>query len=306
MKKLVFLAGFATLLIIGFFIVTRDRAASVPYEAAAVPSVPNTGETEPGIAISPSRVLQGDPAEISVSATSSVTSIVFNGKPARMFAYQGKQRALVPIDLSMKPGTYPVLATLADGQRLTSSLVVEKRSLPEAPLGIPDSFGGNTQAGEQNLLSSLAKDNAVINSVPTASTTLWTQSFGYPVKDPVVTDVYGYTRLTVNSTVSHKGTDFRAPIGTDVFAMNSGVVRVARFFTAYGNAIIVDHGLGLQTMYMHLSELAVKEGDRVEKGQIIGKSGNTGYAEGPHLHLTVKINGVSIDPETFMKLLGNV
>jgi murein DD-endopeptidase MepM/ murein hydrolase activator NlpD len=116
-----------------------------------------------------------------------------------------------------------------------------------------------------------------------------------------ITDDYGYDRKTVEQTIVHKGTDFRAQVGTEVKAMNRGVIRIARTFTVYGNTVVVDHGQGIQTLYMHLSKLNVKEGDTVEIGQVVGLSGNTGYADAAHLHISVKINGLSIDPMTFIR-----
>jgi murein DD-endopeptidase MepM/ murein hydrolase activator NlpD len=119
-----------------------------------------------------------------------------------------------------------------------------------------------------------------------------------------VTDTYGNSRVTGGSNISHKGTDFRAAVGTPIYAMNSGVVRLTRNMRNYGNTIVIDHGLGLHTIYMHLSEISVDLNQRVEKGELIGKSGDTGYVLGPHLHLTIRINGISIDPEKFMAIFG--
>jgi murein DD-endopeptidase MepM/ murein hydrolase activator NlpD len=263
-----------------------------------------TTESGPSMSIEPATVEQGDPALIVVNglSASSISKLTFNGDQVPLFSYGNNVAGLVPIDLKMKVGTYPVVLTYANGQTLRKNLVVHARAVPEEELGIPDSLGGNTPEGESNLVSSLGADNAVLDSLPSASTALWSGKFEYPVADPVITDTYGFTRLTGDLTISHKGTDFHAPPGTPVYAMNSGKVVLTRDFTSYGNTIVIDHGLGLQTLYLHLSEIDVKEGDMVTKGELIGKSGETGYAEGPHLHLSVKINSISIDPMTFMSL----
>ncbi len=79
-------------------------------------------------------------------------------------------------------------------------------------------------------------------------------------------------------------------------AGNSGVVVFAGPLTIYGNTVIVDHGLGLQTLYAHLSTIGVKEGEEVKKGQELGRSGATGLAVGDHLHFEVLIHGVSVTP----------
>ncbi|MBX4199020.1 M23 family metallopeptidase [Candidatus Parcubacteria bacterium] len=280
------------------------------------PQIPDTGLTATAtgantvasvtMSVLPKVVLQGDPALIAIDGidnASAVKSLVWNGKPIGVLMLHGKPSAFVGVDLRMKPGTYPITLTLNDGRVVKKDLVVGTREIAKAPLGIPESLGGNTPEAEKQLVSELAKENAIISSVPTSSSALWSEDFVFPLKgELVITDPYGYTRLTGASTISHKGTDFRAATGTPVYAMNSGTVRIARNFTDYGGTIILDHGLGLQTLYMHLSELDVKVGDTVVAGELIGKSGQTGYAEAPHLHISVKIGGVSIDPMKFMKL----
>jgi murein DD-endopeptidase MepM/ murein hydrolase activator NlpD len=149
-------------------------------------------------------------------------------------------------------------------------------------------------------VSNLEKENIVLNNVKSDTNQLWKNPFHFPLSSIFVTDNYGYNRATVGEKILHKGTDFRAQEGTEVRAMNKGIVKIARIFTVYGNTVVIDHGKGILTFYMHLSKLLVKEGDMVEEGMVIGKSGMTGYAEAPHLHISVRINGISIDPMTFM------
>jgi murein DD-endopeptidase MepM/ murein hydrolase activator NlpD len=87
-----------------------------------------------------------------------------------------------------------------------------------------------------------------------------------------------------------------------VAAMNAGTVLLARPLYFEGNFVVLDHGQGLLTMYMHLSEFKVKEGDQVKRGQEIGLSGGTGRATGPHLHVGVRWQGTSLDPAGLMRL----
>jgi murein DD-endopeptidase MepM/ murein hydrolase activator NlpD len=88
-------------------------------------------------------------------------------------------------------------------------------------------------------------------------------------------------------------------------AINRGVVRIVHTYRDYGKTIVVDHGLGVMSFYMHLSKIYVAPGELVLPGEVIGKSGHTGYAEQPHLHLTIRIGGISIDPVKFFALMGN-
>ncbi len=103
---------------------------------------------------------------------------------------------------------------------------------------------------------------------------------------------------TVQST--HQGLDFRVPSGTSVAAVNSGRVILAQPLFFEGNCVVIDHGQGLLTLYLHLSKFLVKEGDDVKKGQPIGLSGGTGRATGPHLHLAVRWQGVYLNPQTLL------
>ncbi|HST12482.1 MAG TPA: M23 family metallopeptidase, partial [Terriglobales bacterium] len=100
----------------------------------------------------------------------------------------------------------------------------------------------------------------------------------------------------------HQGLDYRVGPGTPVMAVNSGTVLLARPLYFEGNCVVIDHGQGLLSLYLHLSELKVKEGEHVDRGIEIGLSGATGRATGPHLHLAVRWQGVYVDPAVLLRL----
>ncbi len=260
------------------------------------------------IAVSPAAIIQGDPVMIRIeggdSASAghfSVRSISFAGKDLGVFLYQGAPAAFAPVDLYRKPGTYEISAAFSDGTSLEKEAIVAAREKITAPLGIPEKLGGNTPAAATALVDTLAAENATFIGLRTGTHAFWILPFRFPVADPVVTDPYGYSRTTGAYSIAHKGTDFRAAQGMKVMAMNRGVVRIARTYRDYGKTIVVDHGLGLMTFYMHLSRIDVNVGELVTQGEVIGRSGQTGYAAQPHLHLTVRMNDVSIDPVRFME-----
>jgi murein DD-endopeptidase MepM/ murein hydrolase activator NlpD len=130
----------------------------------------------------------------------------------------------------------------------------------------------------------------------------WSGDFRAPVAAQP-TDSFG-VRRTFNGKLAsvHKGMDFRAASGTPVHAANSGVVVLARPLYYEGNCVVIDHGLGLFTISMHLSRIDVHEGERVEKGQRLGLSGATGRATGPHLHWAVRWQGAYLDPAQLLKM----
>jgi murein DD-endopeptidase MepM/ murein hydrolase activator NlpD len=130
----------------------------------------------------------------------------------------------------------------------------------------------------------------------------WSGQFTAPAKAEI-SAVFGAQRIFNGKTTStHWGLDFRVPTGTPVAAMNDGTVLLARPLYFEGNFVVLDHGQGLLTLYLHLSEFKVKEGDRVKRGQLLGLSGGTGRATGPHLHVEVRWQGTRLDPAALIKL----
>jgi murein DD-endopeptidase MepM/ murein hydrolase activator NlpD len=131
---------------------------------------------------------------------------------------------------------------------------------------------------------------------------LWSGDFRAPVTAQP-TDSFG-TRRMFNGTLAsvHKGMDFRAATGTPVRAGNSGVVVLARPLYYEGNCVVIDHGLGLFTISMHLSRIDVKEGQHVKQGEPIGLSGATGRVTGPHLHWAVRWQDAYLDPAKLLRM----
>lgn len=135
---------------------------------------------------------------------------------------------------------------------------------------------------------------------------LWNGAFQLPIKSQI-TSPFGNKRLFNGQLKSyHNGVDFRAPIGTPVFAANSGVVKMAKNLFYSGDAVIIDHGNNIFTIYAHLSKIKVKAGQQIGKGQQIGLTGATGRVNGPHLHWGVKVSGAAADPIQFIKVMASL
>jgi hypothetical protein len=134
------------------------------------------------------------------------------------------------------------------------------------------------------------------------SSRLWKGGFDAPV-DNIVTGLFGVRRIFNGKHRStHQGLDYRAALGTPVKAMNSGEVILARQMFYEGGLVVIDHGHGLLTLYLHLSEFKTKEGSRVAKGQVIGLSGATGRVTSEHLHVAVRWQGEYLDPATLLTM----
>jgi murein DD-endopeptidase MepM/ murein hydrolase activator NlpD len=143
------------------------------------------------------------------------------------------------------------------------------------------------------------KKRAFSTSLPESH---WSGRF-QPPAEAEVSGVFGSARVFNGVKKSqHAGLDFRVTTGTPIVATNSGTVILARGLYFEGNCVFIDHGQGLFTLYFHFSEIKVREGDMVEKGQLLGLSGGTGRVTAPHLHFAVRWRGEYLDPRTLLEL----
>lgn len=261
------------------------------------------------ITLRPENPIQGEPVAIIVSginSTSTISSATLGKQKLNFFVYNKEIMALYGIDLSAKVGTSTITVKLNNGNTISKDLVISKRPSVEASIDIPQKLGGNTPQAAKKLVTNLIDEQAIVTKITSVvrPKSFWKDKFVLPSRNPIVTDTYGYSRNTVGYQIAHKGTDFRAKIGDEVLAINRGVVRDVKVYPTFGRTIIVDHGFGLYSMYLHLSKAKVAVGQLVLPGQVIGLSGDSGYATGPHLHLTIRVGGVSIDPQAFYKIFG--
>jgi murein DD-endopeptidase MepM/ murein hydrolase activator NlpD len=252
----------------------------------------------------PSEIRQGDPFMVQIEGVeiSSIKKFTFEGKKIGVFLYQNKPTALIGIDLKKKPGNYELRAELADGNVVTKNVEVVLRDKIETPLGIPEKLGGNTKTSQDKLVSTLNEDNKKLAGLRTNVKALWKEPFKVPLEKIFITAPYGNSRKTGEYSIAHKGTDYRAKEGTEVMAVNRGVVRFTQALRNHGKTIVIDHGMGVMSFYLHMSKIKVKVGEVVEKGQVIGLSGATGYTLGAHLHFSIRINDIAIDPVKFFEL----
>jgi len=135
---------------------------------------------------------------------------------------------------------------------------------------------------------------------------LWKGDFQLPMTSDI-TSPFGNKRVFNGQLKSfHNGVDFRARTANPVFAANSGVVKLAENLFYSGNAVVIDHGTGIFTIYAHLSRIDVTAGQHIEKGQRLGLTGATGRVSGPHLHWGVKVNGVAVNPMQLIEVMSSL
>jgi len=150
--------------------------------------------------------------------------------------------------------------------------------------------GGDMRQGDRFVASTMALGTVLQITWPIAGSPSITSGYGYRVH-PV---------LKVRR--FHNGVDMTVPVGTPVRAAQSGTVRMVGRSRTSGNYVVLDHGHGVTTSYLHLDSQSVSRRDEVEAGQEIGKSGNTGMSTGPHLHFVVRVGGRSLDPARFKSI----
>lgn len=127
-----------------------------------------------------------------------------------------------------------------------------------------------------------------------------TGAMGWPCSGPI-TSPFGYrTHPIFGTTIFHAGIDIGVDYGTPIHAADSGVVVYSGWISGYGNAVIIDHGGGISTLYGHNQSLAVSEGQSVSKGSVIAYAGSTGNSTGPHCHFEVDVNGSPVDPMGYL------
>jgi len=205
----------------------------------------------------------------------------------------GRWRALIGIDLETKAGRH-LVAIAAGSARTSYPLDIGRRVFPTRRLTVDPALVNPPADAAARIERETRELEAVWKA--SADEPLWREPFVRPVPDPA-NSAFG-TRSILNGEPRspHNGTDFLSPAGRPVEAPNAGRVVIAdsRYFS--GNTVVIDHGLGLFSLLAHLSEIAVRKGDVVHPGDVVGKVGATGRVTGPHLHWTVRANGARVDP----------
>jgi murein DD-endopeptidase MepM/ murein hydrolase activator NlpD len=211
--------------------------------------------------------------------------------------------ALAGADLETQPGTYDltITAVMVGGRVVHSVKKVDigAANFRSGTVDVPENFVEPDAAGKKQIAADeMLKNRAFSHLIATPQ---WSGDFVTPV-NAKPTDSFGMTRVfNEELTSTHRGTDFPVSEGAPVVVSNSGTVVLAKELFYEGNCVIVDHGQRLFTIYMHLSKIEVKAGNKLGKGERLGLSGQTGRVTGPHLHMGVRWNGAYLDPT---KLLG--
>lgn len=254
----------------------------------------------------PPKLVRGSPVLFQISAfRAQSVSGQWMGHTLRFFRSENGTNwyALAGIPVETKPGNYELSLTQVFPGRsvqVIKKVKIANASYPRITAHVAKKF---TEPNADQL-KEISADKNVKQSVLATETAerLWAGHFEAPVSVPV-SDVFGTERVFNGEVQSrHLGLDFAAPTGTPVHAINRGTVLLAQALYFEGGFVVIDHGQGLLSLYLHLSDFQVKQGDTVTAGQTIGLSGSSGRATGPHLHLAVRWQGVYLDPAVLLRL----
>lgn len=244
----------------------------------------------------PAQVKLGDTLRISCPAE--FTSAKLNDRSAKLYLQLNGQRfGLLPISVKDVPGTFPLVISRGhSGEWETLRVMIRKTIFPSQNV---------TLAPEIEALHSTPEEMALLTSF--RDTISETRSWQDPLAPPVsgcMTSPFGVRRLHNGKATGeyHGGVDQRTPEGEPIRAVAAGTVTFAKPFNVLGNAVGIDHGQGLESMYLHMRRLVVASGATVQRGDILGYAGSTGRSTGPHLHWVLYVNGINVNPAQWIKL----
>jgi len=232
--------------------------------------------------------------------------VLFLGRTYQMGHGQNPDQwlAFLGLDLGIKAGTYPVEVSLLfeDGhhQNLKREILVQDKEFPLKKLWVKQEY----VTPPQDVLDRIQWESELLSQIYDIFTLQWLGEGPFIIpSEGEANPNFGERRIFNNEPRSpHSGVDISSPFGAPVRASNSGRIVLAKNLYFAGNTVIIDHGLGVFTSYLHFSKILATRGDMVRKGDIIGEIGATGRVTGPHLHWGVKVSGSRVDPYSLLTL----
>ncbi|MEK7364285.1 MAG: M23 family metallopeptidase [candidate division NC10 bacterium] len=280
-----------------FGVVLASLVAAAPAQAHEVLAV----RWEPRV------VHQGDVTMVFVTGLPYAKTVEGSlaGQSLTFFPYGDGYAALAGLDLEARPGmaTWRIGAVDARDRPLKASgrLQIRARKFPVQRLTLPREMV-ELDAPTLRRVEEESKRLRTLYATITPER-LWRGRFTKPVGVPDAGEGFGARRIiNGQARAPHAGLDYSADAGTPVVAANTGRVTLVAEYFFPGRLVVLDHGLGLYTLYFHLERADVADGDRVERGQIIGRVGASGRATGPHLHFAAHLRQARIDPALLLQL----
>jgi murein DD-endopeptidase MepM/ murein hydrolase activator NlpD len=252
-------------------------------------------------------VSQGQALELAYPDEPGLASaeVYWSGRQVPLVHHGNRWLAIVGVDLDTTPGAHQVDVTFhyRDGRSRVEPqpITVDKKQFPTTELKVEDRYV-ELSPEDQARADRETEETLAIYATLTPEA-YWTEPFQSPIPGAVDGRNFGHRRVfNGEPRAPHAGSDLRATTGTPIYAANRGRVVLAKELFYSGNAVFIDHGLGVYSTYLHLSQIKVAPGTIVERGALIGLAGATGRVTGPHLHWGVRIIDARVDPFSLLKL----
>jgi len=268
---------FAAIVFLGLFFFSASTCRS--QQCSISPKAANLGET------------------LRLTCPADAVSAKWNNRTVKLFRQaDGKAFGLMPVSVKDSPGPASIEFLSKEGTPFTTGkFLVRATRFPSENVRLsPDIEALRSTPEELQLLTGFR--NGVSDD------RFWQDPLAPPV-DGCVTSPFGVKRMHNGKPTGefHGGVDQRTPAGEEIRAIADGKIVFARKLNVLGNAVGIDHGQGLGSMYLHMSKLAVADGAPVKKGDVLGYAGSTGRSTGPHLHWVLYANGVNVNPAQWVK-----
>lgn len=253
------------------------------------------------VRVVPPSPLQGEVVMVFLAGAGGAREVegALGSRPLHFFPYGEEYAALAGIDLDAKPGkaTWRVGVVDARGapRKASGTIAIRSRKFPVQRLTLAKPMVDLSPEAERRAATEAARLRALYATV--APERLWHGRFARPLGGDNPGEGFGSRRIINGQPrMPHSGVDFAAERGAPVVAANRGRVALIGDFFFAGRLVVLDHGLGLYTLYFHLDRVDVDEGTLVERGDSIGTVGATGRATGPHLHWGAQLGPARVDP----------
>jgi len=254
------------------------------------------------------RLCQGEILKISLSSTVIISGAqaLFNEREFVFVPNEGETSffTLIGIGLEAEPGNYDLAVTVSlpggRERRFNTKIAISKGTFRLRRINVDRKFISPSPEDEERIV----KEIALTKDIYGKSEPRWLGrgNFILPVKGTLAKNFGDRRIFNDNRRSRHRGMDIRSPAGRIVRAANGGKVVLARDLYFAGQTVIIDHGIGLFSMYCHFSALSVKEGTVVKRGDEIGKIGSTGRVTGPHLHWGIRLSDTYVNPLSLLHL----
>jgi murein DD-endopeptidase MepM/ murein hydrolase activator NlpD len=249
---------------------------------------------------------QGEAVQLRLPHEAGMKSVVVEWamKNVPAIRMQNAWVTVIGVDVDAKAGEHKadVIVTMDDGRvdRREAVIKVGSTDFPTTELKVAERFVQLSPANQTRANREAKEIESIYSKITNGI--LWEQAFASPIPGGTGSN-FGHRRVfNGEARAPHAGADLRAKTGTPIHATNRGRVVLSKnlFFT--GNTVILDHGLGIYSLYAHLSRLDVKSGTMVARGQLVGLAGATGRVTGPHLHWGIRVQGARVDPFSLIEM----